>query len=54
MITDELTLEQTVLQVRARLATLPPGSTEHRETEARLGHLLVALARVRGQDQPQD
>lgn len=49
MITDELTLEQTVLQVRSRLATLPVGSTEYTETKARLGHLLEALARVRGQ-----
>ncbi|WP_460775071.1 hypothetical protein [Microbacterium sp. GXF7504] len=49
MMTDELTLEQTVLQVRSRLATLPIGSTEYTETKTRLGHLLEALARVRGQ-----
>ena len=47
--TDELTLEQTVMQVRSRLATLTPGTTEHTETRERLGHLMEALARLRGQ-----
>jgi hypothetical protein len=47
--TDQPTLEQTVRQVRSRLSTLTPGTTEHEETRARLTHLMEALTRVREQ-----
>ncbi|MCX6502135.1 MAG: hypothetical protein NT132_06990 [Microbacterium sp.] len=47
--TEHLELEQTVAQVRARLSTLTPGTTEHHEEHERLTHLMSALTRVREQ-----